>query len=156
MYRALVGRIRRLRPFHPHGSPSRATMRIDGLIAKLAEAQHGVVTRRQLLEIGVTPKAIRVRIEGERLYRLYNGVYAVGHRSLTQRGGWLASVLAVGEGAVLSHRSAAALWRLLDDYGAIEVSSRRNARPRDGVRVRRAPSLIAGHCTVENGIPCTT
>jgi hypothetical protein len=68
----------------------------------------------------------------------------------------MAAVLAVGEGAVLSHRSAAALWRLLDEYGAVEVSSRRNARPRDGVRVRRVPSLIAGHCTVEDGIPCTT
>src|SRR5438132_7447563 len=113
MYRALVGRIRRLRPFHPHGSPSRAKMWMDGLIAKLAEAQHGVVARRQLLEIGVTPKAIRVRIERERLHRLYLGVYAVGHRSLAQRGRWMAAVLAMGEGAVLSHRSAAALWRLL-------------------------------------------
>ena len=112
-------------------------MWMDGLIAKLAEAQHGVVARRQLIQIGVTPKAIRVRIERERLHRLYLGVYAVGHRSLTQRGRWMAAVLAVGEGAVLSHRSAAALWRLLDEYGAVEVSSRRNARPRDGVRVRR-------------------
>jgi hypothetical protein len=67
----------------------------------------------------------------------------------------MAAVLAV-EGSVLSHRSAAALWWLLDDYGAVEASSRRNARPRDGVQVRRVPSLIAGHCTVEDGIPCTT
>jgi len=131
-------------------------MWMDALIARLAEAQNGVVARRQLLEIGVTPKAIRVRVERERLHRLHHGVYAVGHRYLTQRGRWMAAVLAVGEGAVLSHRSAAALWQLLDEYGAVEVSSRRNARSRDGVRVRRVPSLIAGHCTRENGVPCAT
>jgi hypothetical protein len=130
-------------------------MWMDGLIAKLAEAQHGVVARRQLLEIGVTPKAIRVRIERERLHPLHLGVYAVGHRYLTQSGRWMAAVLAV-QGSVLSHRSAAALWRFLDEYGAVEVSSSRNARLRDDIRVRRVPSLIAGHCTVENGIPCTT
>jgi hypothetical protein len=128
---------------------------MDRLIARLAEGQHGVVARRQLLQMGLTPMAIRVRVERESLHPLYRGVYAVGYRSLTQRGRWMAAVLAA-EGSVLSHRSAAALWRLLDEYGAIEVSSRRNARPRDGVRVRRVPSLTAGHCTVEDGIPCTT
>ena len=127
MYRALGGQIRRLRPFHPHGSPYRATMWMDALIARLADGQHGVVARRQLLEIGVTPKAIRVRFERERLHPLYPGVYAVGHRGLTQRGRWMAAVLAVGDGAALSHRSAAALWRLLDEYGAVEVSWPRNA-----------------------------
>lgn len=128
---------------------------MDALIARLAEAQHGIVARRQLLEMGVTPKAIRVRLERERLHRVHTGVYVVGHRLLTQRGRWMASVLAV-EGSVLSHRSAAALWRLLDEYGGVEVSSPRNVRPRDGIHVRRVPSLIAPHCTRERGIPCTT
>jgi hypothetical protein len=114
-----------------------------------------VVARRQLLQMGLTPMAIRVRVERESLHSLHYGVYAVGHRCLTQRGKWMIAVLAV-DGSVLSHRSAAALWRLLDEYGAVEVSSRRNARTRDGVRVRRVPSLIAGHCTAEDGIPCTT
>jgi very-short-patch-repair endonuclease len=37
-------------------------------------------------------------------------VYAVGHTIVPPRGRWLAAVLACGDGAVLSHRSAAALW----------------------------------------------
>src|SRR4051794_35593782 len=114
---------------------------MDALIAQLAEAQHGVVGRRQLREMGLTPKAVRVRIERETLHPVHRGVYAVGHRRVSQRGRWMAAVLGVG-GGVLSHRSAAALWLLLDEYGVIEVSSARNARPRDGIRVRRAPSLI--------------
>jgi very-short-patch-repair endonuclease len=39
-------------------------------------------------------------------------VYAVGHTSLSQSARWLAAVLACGPGALLSHRSAAALWGL--------------------------------------------
>jgi hypothetical protein len=37
-------------------------------------------------------------------------VFAVGHTSLTRDARWLAAVLALGEGALLSHLSAAALW----------------------------------------------
>ncbi len=68
----------------------------------------------------------------------------------------MAAVLAVGDQAVLSHRSAATLWGLAAPGEAIEVSTPRNARSREGLRVRRTPSLIASDRDAWEGVPCTS
>src|ERR1700761_2643374 len=73
-------------------------------------SQHGVVTRRQLMAIGYTRREIEQRLHNGRLHHISNGVYAVGRRELTPHGRWMAAVLVCGDGAVLSHRSAAQLW----------------------------------------------
>ena len=78
------------------------------MISGLAGDQHGVVGRSQLLAAGVGVRAIEHRITAGRLHPLYRGVYAVGHRVLSQRGRWMAATLAAD--GVLSHRSAGALW----------------------------------------------
>ena len=68
----------------------------------------------------------------------------------------MAAVLAVGTGAVLSHRSAAALWRLLADDGrAVEISVDRMLRGRDGIRVRSG-RLPTDEVTTVDGIRVTT
>jgi very-short-patch-repair endonuclease len=54
------------------------------------------------------------------LHEVFLGVYIFGARRIGRKGRWMAAVLASGEGAVLSHRSAARLWRLLPP--AAEVS----------------------------------
>src|SRR6201999_1988643 len=79
-------------------------------VAPLAARQHGVVTARQLLALGLDDAAVWRDVEAGRLHRVHRGVYAVGHSRLTREGRWLAAVLRCGEGAALSHRSAAALW----------------------------------------------
>jgi len=57
------------------------------------------------------------------LHLLMRGVYAVGRPEMTQEGRWMAAVLACGEGAVLSHGSAAALWGIgRETAGRIDVS----------------------------------
>jgi hypothetical protein len=76
----------------------------------LAGCQHGVVTRAQLLDAGLSPRTIERRVERKQIHRLHRGVYAFGEPTPTARGQWLAAVLACGGGALLSHRSAAALW----------------------------------------------
>src|SRR5512133_277689 len=76
----------------------------------LAGRQHGVVARRQLLARGAHPQAIKHRVATGRLHPVMRGIYAVGRPQLTQRGRWMAAVLACGPGAALSHFSAAALW----------------------------------------------
>ena len=86
----------------------------DRAVAALAGAQHGVVTRDQLLVAGLSRHAVAHRIAKGHLHRLHRGVYAVGHRSLSAHGRELAAVLACGPEAVLSHRSAAVLWHLLN------------------------------------------
>jgi hypothetical protein len=62
-----------------------------------------------MIEAGLDRDGIAWRERAGHLHRLHRGVYAVGHRSLSWRGRWLAAVLAGGEEAVLSHTSAAAL-----------------------------------------------
>jgi predicted transcriptional regulator of viral defense system len=95
----------------------------DIWIARLAARQHGVISVGQLIAAGLTYEAIRRRVRAGRLHRVFRGVYAVGHRSLTFQGWWMAAVLACGEGAVLSHLSAAMHWGLLKARrGPIDVT----------------------------------
>jgi len=82
-------------------------------MARLARRQHGVVARRQLLALGMSRRAIVGRLTRGQLHEVLRGVYVVGSRRISRRGRWMAAVLAAGDGAVLSHRSAARLWQLL-------------------------------------------
>lgn len=127
-------------------------------IADLAARQHGVLSRRQLLETGVSKEMIRYRVAIKRLHRVYAGVYAVGHPLLSPHGRYLAAVLAGGEGAVLSHRSAAALWGLRPPAsGPIDVTiPRGGSRRRPGIAIHASRSLPIDEVTAVDGVPCTS
>lgn len=136
----------------------------DILIARVADRQHGVVTHRQLADTGLSRAAISKRARSGRLHRVHRGVYAVGHAALNHEGRWMAAVLAYGEGAVLSHGSAAALWGLLRPIsGPIDVSvpTRAGLQGRTGIRLHRCVSLasvrgVRRPVTARNRIPVTT
>ena len=81
-----------------------------GQVWALVRRQHGVISRRQLLEIGYSRQAVEHRMSSARLHRVRQGVYAVGRAELSEQGNWMAAILCCGEDAVLSHRSAAALY----------------------------------------------
>src|ERR671922_1220185 len=85
----------------------------DRWIAELANAQHGVVSRAQLVAAGLGPGLIDHRLDCGRLHVFHRGVYSVGYRLLTKEGRWMAAVLAGGPAATLSHRSAGELWGLI-------------------------------------------
>jgi very-short-patch-repair endonuclease len=85
----------------------------DQLVGALADRQHGVVSREQLLAAGLTHSAIGRAADAGRLRRVFRGVYAVGHVALRREGWWMAALLGCGEGAALSHRSAATVWGFL-------------------------------------------
>src|SRR5690348_9461279 len=122
----------------------------------LAAKQHGVVARRQLLELGLSAQSIQHRVTRGRLHRIHRGVYAVGRSALDQEGHWIAAVLACGRGAALSHKSAAALWGIGPSPTIVEVTIP-VASPRrcDGIRVHRRPNLLANHVTVHDAISVT-
>jgi very-short-patch-repair endonuclease len=125
-------------------------------IAALAERQHGVVARRQLLSAGLGRGAIDARIGRGQLHRLHHGVYAVGHRLLTRDGRWMAAVLACGSRAALSHRSAAELWQLLPPGGRLpEVTRPSSSRSRPGIVVHRGTPSV-DELAVVNEIPVTS
>lgn len=81
--------------------------------AVLRVARHRVVTREHLLALGFSAKAVKHRVARGRLFVRYPGVYAVGTPDLDSEGEWTAAVLACGDGALLSHRSAGRLWAVL-------------------------------------------
>jgi very-short-patch-repair endonuclease len=121
---------------------------------RLAATQHWVVTRRQLLALRFTRHAIDARIAAGRLHPVHRGVYAVGRPQLTRFGHFMAAVLACGVSAVLSHASAAELWRIWPrEQGAIEVSVAGRAVARPGLRAHRRRGFAQ---TRREAIPVTT
>jgi very-short-patch-repair endonuclease len=112
-----------------------------------------VVARAQLLAEGIGGRAIERRIGSGGLHPLYRGVYAVGHRVMSQRGLWMAATLATG--GVLSHRSAGALWALRPWNGRIEITIPWKKSQRPELLLHRAV-LAADEITIEQGIPVTT
>jgi very-short-patch-repair endonuclease len=128
---------------------------LDEVVAWLADRQHGVVARIQLLAIGLGARAIRYRVEKRWLHPVFRGVYAVGHKRLSKQGRWMAAVLAAGPDAVLSHRSAAGLWAIRYPANShIDVTVPRRIRPPKGVRVYRR-LLADDELTVVDAIPVT-
>jgi very-short-patch-repair endonuclease len=133
--------------------------RPDALVAQFAARQHGVVSADQLHAAGLSPSAIRDRAAARRLHRIHRGVYAVGHTGLSTKGIWMAAVLAYGDRAVLSHASAARLWRMLretpghTDVTHVTVSGEGKSRP--GIRLHRSATLTPAHCSRRDGIPVT-
>jgi hypothetical protein len=131
----------------------------EARLAVIAGRQYGVVTYKQLVAAGIDKSGVERRVRTGRLHRLHRGVYAVGHRALSWRGRWLAAVLAVGDGAVLSHGSAAALWQYLRPIqGPIHVTvpsdGGRGSRP--GLRIHRSRTLTRRDVTRRHGIAVTT
>jgi very-short-patch-repair endonuclease len=130
----------------------------DLVIARIASRQHGVVSVEQLRSVGLDKRATSRRVQSGRLHSVHRGVYAVGHSRLTFEGRCMAAVLALGDGAAVSHRSAAALWRMLPARdGPIEITVPGNGgrEKRKGIRVHRSHSLIAGVSTLRDGIAVT-
>jgi predicted transcriptional regulator of viral defense system len=96
----------------------------DVALAELAARQHGVVTRAQLVALGFGAGTIAYRLKVGRLHLLHRGVYAVGHRPPSPLATAMAAVLACGPDAILSHRSAAALWKILPRWPSpVEVTA---------------------------------
>jgi len=132
-------------------------MRSHHDLAALAETQHGIVSFRQLRELGFTKGHISRAFEAGRLRRIHRGVYAIGHGRLSDHGICHAAVLACGAGAVLSHHSAAWLWGFLPRCpreAAITTPSRGHRRRR--IRVHRAAALAESDCTNHKGLPVTS
>jgi very-short-patch-repair endonuclease len=123
----------------------------------LVSSQHGVVSRPQLLALGLTREAVKHRIVSGRLRPVFRGVYAVGRPELSKHGRWMAAVLACGPKSVLSHDDAAALWQIFENRAPLVHVSVLNlvARRRPGVAVHRRSSLKADDLTELHGIPVT-
>jgi len=128
----------------------------DRLIAAVADRQSGLITRDQLIALGLGRGAIRRRVQCGLLYALYRGVYLWGHPSPTPFAGSLAAVLACGDGSVLSQHWAAARWGMRPEAsGQPDVTIiGRQARPA-GVRTHATRHLDRPDIRRLHGMPIT-
>jgi predicted transcriptional regulator of viral defense system len=129
---------------------------IDRAIAAVAERQWGNITWRQLLDLGLTRQEVSYRVKIGRLYRVFRGVYSVGHPPTTPQQWAAAAVLACGPGAALSHGSAMTLWgywRQWDKPFEVTVVGDRRTK---GIRVHRSTTLRRQDVTTQLGVRVTS
>jgi very-short-patch-repair endonuclease len=126
-------------------------------IRRILRRQHGVITRAQLLDLGLTKSGISHRLRTKRLRRLHRGVFVIGGREIRRLERMAAAVLACGQGALLSHDTAAELWGIPRTRGGpIEVTVPAGSRHRPrGIRVHRRGGLTHLDRRVHLGIPVT-
>jgi predicted transcriptional regulator of viral defense system len=122
----------------------------------LAKAQHGVITCLQLRDFELTVSGIRHRVSTGRLHRVIRGVYAVGRPELTREGWWMACVLACGEGAALSHDTAAVHWGIRRHALKVHVTTPRACTVRhDNLVVHQRTAALKDETTTVRSIPVT-
>src|SRR4051812_41318219 len=127
-------------------------------ISGTATRQGGVVSLDQLRDEGVSRQLAAEQAEASHLHRIHRGVYTVGHRSIDRRAQLLAALLACGEGAVLSHGTAAAFHELWDERPHfVDVTVPVEAgRKIDGIRCRRCRYPEPEEVEVRSGLRVTT
>ncbi len=139
-----------MRPFFAHDD-------FDQQVAAVAARQYGLVTRTQLIAIGVDRDRIKRRLWAGRLHRVHAGVYAVGHTAPRREAHWVAAVLACGAGALLSNRSAASLWCIREGESVrpdVTIPGR-NGRRHPGITIHRG-AVTPADAAVHLGIPVTS
>jgi hypothetical protein len=128
----------------------------DQRIAAVANLQRGRLNRQQLLAIGIGSNTIVRLVRSGYLAPKHRGVYAV-HRVDVEQGDETAALLALRDGAVLSHQSAAALWGLASADRLIHatVPGAGAGATLEGVRVHRGASLADAETRLRRGLPVT-
>jgi len=128
------------------------------LVARRAAHAWGVLSLDELRACGLSRDAVAVRVRAGRLHPRHRGVYAVGHANPPLEGRFLAAVKACGTGAVLSHRSAAALWGFVaweERYPEVTVVGT-VTRVHPGIRVHRTTAWHRDDVTRHLGLPVTS
>jgi hypothetical protein len=125
-------------------------------ILELARRQHGHVARWQLLGLGVSQGLIQGRLDSRAWTSVHKGVYCIGPRRNDPISRAAGAVLACGQGAVLSHESAASLWGLLPRWEFPLHVTAQGRRERPGITGHRCPSLAPRDVTRQHGVPTTT
>ncbi len=125
-------------------------------VKRIAESQHGIVTRAQALAAGYSDSAIGRLIEAGYWRRVRRGVYSVLTTSDPYRARLMVLVLRAPDETWASHRAAAALWRL-DGIGGgvLEVSTTADLRSRSA-RVHRVAEMPVADRRELEGIPVTS
>jgi hypothetical protein len=132
-------------------------MDVERRLARTARSQHGLITRRQALEAGLSLAQIRVRLRRGHWRPLRTGVYAWGGAPASYEQAVHAAILAVDGLAVASHATAASLWGCWGRQAGIEVLvPLSRSVHRRGIIQHKTHVLPAGHRSKAGGVPVTS
>lgn len=136
----------------------RAKAAVDRKIGEIATSHGGPVSLDQLRAAGLDRSGASRRNSRGSLHRIHRGVYLVGHRAISPTARLRAAALACGDGAVISHGTAAALWGLWDESPVlIDVTVPVEAgRKIDGIRCRRCRYPQDEEVVQRARVACTT
>jgi hypothetical protein len=124
---------------------------------ELAESQHGLANRAQMLAFGMSADQIDRRARSGAWKRLRPGVYRLGPVAESFAQKVASAVLWFGEDAVVSHESAAMLWRLPGYAEEIEISAgSRSHWKAPGMRIHAAPDLTAADVVMKGRFKVTS
>jgi very-short-patch-repair endonuclease len=130
---------------------------------ELTEMQRGVITRQQALNCGLTPDAIDWLVHSKRWLPLRRGTYSTVTGELSREATLWAVVLNAGSQAVLSHQTAAELFKITDRQSSlihITIPAGRHIAGMEGVVVHRStrlaearhPSLLPPRTRIEETV----
>ncbi len=127
----------------------------DIRILEIAARQHGVVSREQLRQAGLSRGVVEHRLRKGILQPVHRGVYRTGP-TRPKLQAETAALLACGDEAALTHRTAAGILRILPEprpEQPVDVSGPRSLRgPRSGVRLHRVGQLPAHEVELRHGL----
>jgi hypothetical protein len=128
----------------------------ETLLGRFFREQHGIVSRAQVLRLGITPRQIQHRLACGEWQLVHPGVYRLAASPATFSQRLLAACFAAGAQSVASHESAAWLWDLLarpPDRPTITVPPRQHPQLA-GVNVHRL-DVDPARVSFRKGVPCT-
>ena len=129
---------------------------IDARIVRKAAQSHRILTRPELIGVGLKPDAIDYRRRSGRIHREYPGVYAIGTPAMHALERSMAAVKACGKGSLLADEAALALWAFRETWPRqLAVLTPNNRRPK-GLIVHRSRTLTNRDRAVLKGIPVTS
>lgn len=130
----------------------------DDPIDALGARQHGLVTRRQLLELGLSDHQVDHALTTGVLHGVRRGVFRLSGAPTTQDQAWLAAVLAAPDGAVLSHETAAVAWGLseFEARDAVDLLTAGTRPAMRGIRAHRTIWLPDDDRSRVRRLPATT
>ena len=131
---------------------------VERAIARVAGRQDNVITLEQLLDAGLGRGAIEHRVKARTMRHMHRAVYLLGAAPPTQMARARAAVMACGDGAVISHRSAAEMFALLPETDReVDVTVvGRNPGFHPGIRLHRPRAMARHEVTKMRGIPVTS
>jgi very-short-patch-repair endonuclease len=128
----------------------------EASVWRLAERQHGLITRAQARGAGLSPRAIDRRLATGGFITVHRRVYRVAGVPLSWEQRILAACLAAGPDAAASHVSAGVLWALIERVDApVEVSVPYGRAPTPAGYTRHRSRAGLGRIRRVSGVPVT-